>query len=434
MSLVIHTERVSTGGTHARIQAAPVATDFYLGRQPILDRRQSPVAYELLFRPTASNAAAILDDRAATAAVLLNLIELGLETVIGSADGYINVDAGMLMSDVLEVLPREKVVLEILETVEATPELLARLSQLKQDGYRFALDDVTSISDNLLCLLPFAELIKVDVLCLTSQQLSALCATLLPLGLPLLAEKVETHAQFHACLELGFTYFQGYHFAKPKLIQGKKLGASELSILNLIGKLNADAPDIVVAATVKRDTSLSVMLLRLVNSPAAGLGRRVESIGQALTILGRRQLLRWLQVALYAKPAASGADAPQLLLAATRGKLMELLAEKVAPGQKGLPDTAFTIGILSLLEALLGHSLASILDQLALPHVVRLALLERQGVLGRMLQVVEALENTPPGSTDLVQSLAELGVEPGDLARIELAAFQWSNSLSPDHE
>ena len=248
---------------------APHARDFFLARQPILDRSQGLVAYELLFRSAAAGPANVTDDLLATASVMANAFELGMHNVVGNALAFVNVDAAVLMSDFVKFLPFDKVVLEILETVQVTSALIDRISQLARAGFRFALDDVIATSADVMALLPVVDIIKIDIRDLTPHDLRRLSTRFKSAGKRLLAEKVETLAEFEQCLALDFDYFQGYYFAKPVVLSGKKLSPPQLAIMNLMELIRNDADGSAIEKTIKQDASLGLNLLRLVNTPGA---------------------------------------------------------------------------------------------------------------------------------------------------------------------
>ena len=195
-----------------------VAKDFFLARQPILNRAQELVGYELFFRSAMEDSADVIDDVKATASVIASAAELGLNNVIGSWLGFINVDTDVLLSDFIFFLPKRHVVLEILETVKVTPLIVKRMEMLAEYGFTFALDDVVAASPDIDKLLPFVKIIKIDVLGVPPEKLERLVAGYLLLNKELLAEKVETVAQYNLCESLGFDYFQGYYFAKPVVL------------------------------------------------------------------------------------------------------------------------------------------------------------------------------------------------------------------------
>ncbi|MFZ6747522.1 EAL and HDOD domain-containing protein [Undibacterium sp. Ren11W] len=410
------------------------AMDFFLARQPILNRQQSLMAYELLFRSAALGPAGVVDDVAATASVIEHASELGLDNVIGGSLGFFNVDTKVLLSDFIEFLPRDKVVLEILETVEASDEVLARVAGLLALGYRFALDDVIADSPSLRKLLPMVEIIKIDIMGMSRSDLTALYQQFKGANKKMLAEKVETLDEFNFCMGLGFDYFQGYYFAKPLILTGKKLSPSQLAIVQLIALIVADADTAVIELAIKHDASLGLNLLRLVNTPAFLTSQRIESLRQALAVLGRRQLQRWLQILLYAAPGkVDSFMSPLLMLATTRGKLMELIAQQIMPRNQTAADTAFTVGIMSLMDTLFSSAMPQILEQISVVDEVKSALLERRGRYGEMLHLVEQIEMLDQDEVAAAQLLAELerlGISKEKLFELQVQAFEWSDAIS----
>lgn len=405
--------------------------EFFLARQPILDRNQELFAYELLFRDGHVGAANITSDLSATAAVIAHTAQLGIEKVIGDVRGFINVDAAVLMSDIFQFLPREHMVLEIVETVEATDEILARVEELSEQGFQFALDDVITDSADVQKFLPLIDIVKFDLRDMPLSALLKLTPQFKQAGKLLLAEKVETYGQFKICLDLGFDYFQGYYFAKPSVLSGKKLSPSQLSVMELMNLVISDAESSAIEKAIKRDAALSLNLLRLANTPAFGIRHRIDSLSQALLVLGREQLRRWLQIILYAEPVKkTHTMSPLLALAATRGKMLELLAQKIHPDNRHPADTAFTVGIMSLMDTLFGMSMQAILEQISVVEDVSQALLARKGFYGDLLQLVEHLERIEEAQHLIPPLLKKLHLSHDDLYELEIASFEWSDSVA----
>jgi len=408
--------------------------EFYLARQPILGRDQKLVAFELLFRAAPEHEDAQLTDyAAATAAVISHASQLGMHQVVGEQVAFVNVDEVVLMSDFVRFLPPDKVILEILETVLPTPQLLGRIRELKELGFKFALDDVIGHSEQVSKLRNLVDVIKVDLQGVGRDGLAELVYALRGPHQKLLAEKVETVEEFQLCLELGFEYFQGYYFARPAILSGKKITPSELVLLRLLDLIHSDADNEVIEAAVKRDALLSLNLLRLVNGYLTGSGvPRVESISQALAQLGRSQLQRWVQILLYSGPEGNvELNSPLLQLATTRGRLLELMTLTLRPGDVTGANTAFTVGIMSLMDALFDVPMRTILDKVEISREVRTALLERGGDYGAMLSVAEGLERAEPGR-DMAAALARLGLSVKQVREIELAAFGWVRELGAE--
>lgn len=405
--------------------------EFFLARQPILDRNQALVAYELLFRNAAAGPANVTSDLSATASVIAHASQLGMEKVIGDSLGYVNVDAAALMSEIFHFLPREKVVLEIVETTKVTPEVMTRVEELVKEGFRFALDDVITDTEDVQKLLPLVDVVKFDLRDMPLSALLKLTPKFKQSGKKLLAEKVENQEQFQTCLELGFDYFQGYHFAKPVILSGKKLSPSQLAIMQLMSQINSDADNVDIERSIKNDVSICFNLLRLVNTPAVGARRRIDSVSQALMVLGRSQLQRWLQIMLYAEPCKKGhAMTPLLTLAATRGKLLELIAQQIEPRNRGMADTAFTVGIMSLMDTLFSMPMEEILEQVSVVDAVSDALLHRQGVYGDLLRLVEHMERIEEAGPMFDELVDRFNLHGDDLYAVQVKAFEWSDEVA----
>ena len=413
--------------------SADTADQLFLGRQPILDSDQRLFAYELLFRDGSRNAADVTNGVAATATVIVNAFaELGVEAALGNCRGFINVDETFLFSDTLELLPRHAVVLEILETVAPTPAVIERCLALKAAGFTLALDDVIQLEPQFAELLALVDIIKVDIQPLSRVQLIQLVMKLKPMGKQLLAEKVDSREQMEQCQKLGFTLFQGYYFARPTIISGKKLDHSQLSLMKLMGLLLGDAETAKIEAALKPEPGLTINLLRMTTSVGAGTTQKITSLGHAITVLGRRQLQRWLQLLVFASNKQPGSSNPLLMLAATRGRLMELLAAEVHPGNVPFSDQAFMVGIMSLMPALVGLPIAEIVTPLGLASAVRDAVCDGSGTLGDMLNLAESSESGDIGQ--LTGNLARLpGLTPKQLNRAQTGALQWANNITREN-
>ncbi len=409
----------------------PPSKDIFLARQPILNRSQMLVAYELLVSHSIPDQVGNIGNSSVVAEVLACISALDLEIVIGDSVGYLGVDSFFLMSDAIQCLPQKKILLEIPESIEATPEVIARLIELRQSGFKFALNSVVANTDNLQKLLPFMDVVKIDVQQVSRENLPSLCRLCKTANTALLAKKVEHIEQFQLCRDLGFDYFQGYYFARPLVIGGKKIAPSELAVMHLIDLINIDADHIELERCIKRDASIGLGLLRIVNTPASGAHQRIGSLNQALMMLGRTHLQRWLQILLYAK-AGRGAPhpSPLLLLASTRGKFLELMAQKIRPGNRNIADIGFTVGIMSLMDTLFGVPMEHILTQVAVIDEVSEALLYRKGFYGDMLKVAEYIERLDESRTLLAATLSALQLAADDFYMLELAAFEWVNKIS----
>ena len=401
---------------------------FFLGRQPIIDRKRELVAYELLFRASETNQATILNDLEASAAVIQHaFFDLGMEAVLGSNRGFINLSSGMLMSEMIEALPKERVVLELLESIVVTPDVVTRCKELKQAGFRLALDDIKVFEQGTMALLPMADIVKVDVQWMANDKISALARKLRGRGAELLAEKVESHTQYETCHNAGFSYFQGYYFARPQLLEGRAMRPSSCALLKIFALTNADAEVEELESALQHAPNVTVRLLRTANSVAVGAKEKIWSVRQAIRMVGRVHLGRIVQILMFAY-AGHGASSfnPLAQTAVMRGRLMENLANALDLVDE--KPRAFMTGMLSLVGVLFGQPLWTIIERLNLDDTVQLALLERTGTLGDMLRLVEANERCDVSAVTAL--MGTIGLQDLDaFNRLSLDALRWVGEL-----
>lgn len=401
--------------------------NIYVGRQPILDRDGELYAYELLFRSGHVDQAEFHSDLSATARVITSVFnELGLDRSLGDSFGFINVSESMLMSEAIELLPADKIVIELLETVPPTPEVIARTRELVRKGFRIALDDVLDLKDEFRPLVEMAAFIKIDLLGVPAEALPDLVERFRPYPAKLLAEKVDSADQAEHCRTLGFHYFQGYYFARPSILSTRSLTASESTLLRLLGLVMTDADTAEMEPLIKHEPALLVNLMRLSNSVGSGSNRRISTAREAITLLGRRQLQRWLQLLLFCSQNGEQTTGPILEMAATRARTMETLAEEL--DFRSSTDSAFLTGILSLLPALLGVSMDEVLLTLPVDPEIRTALTLGDGELGTLLSLMQQWERGDTAEfAVLIEYLPPLTVE--DFNRIVAEAMCWAASL-----
>ena len=408
----------STGlGYHRRVHSRNRAmySTIYLGRQPIVDAEQKRVAYELLFRSGPENRALFQDDVNATASVIRHaFIDLGLSRVLEGCPGFVNVSEKLLFSPVLDLLPPDTIILEILESVQLTPSVYERCLQLKARGYQLALDDVCEITPGMAQLLPLVDYLKFDLQQLSLHALPRLLQQLSGFSGQLLAEKVDTFEQYEACKQLGIKLFQGYFFARPTVMSHNRAHPHRALLLRLLGLVMRDADVAELETVFKAAPDMVVGLLKLVNA-AESYRQPVGSIRQAIITLGSSRLKRWALIILFAADCRpSQGPSPLLEMAVVRGRMMELLADDAGID----PDEAFMTGVLSLADTLLATPMAELISGLALSSEVQQALLARGGPLGQLLALVvlgECQEQASP--------LPDMDAE--RFNALQLAALAW---------
>jgi EAL and modified HD-GYP domain-containing signal transduction protein len=404
----------------------------YLARQPIVDRNSELVGYELLFRSTDGDHSGVEDSVLATSTVVANAFaEIGLAQVIGPLVGHLNVDTEFLFSDLVEALPADRIVLELYEK-KVDEHTMERLQSLRKAGYRIALDDFVGNFDGFDELLPSVDMVKVDFQRIDALLVPVIVDMLKRYKVRMIAQKVETPEQFELAKSLGMDLFQGFHFARPQVMTARREKPAKLALLRLLSLAMDDAETQEIEAEFKRHPNLSVNLMRLVNSAACSRGQSITSLRHALVLLGRKQLRVWLQLLLYTADRGNKSLAsPLLQMAASRGKLMELIASRKPGPDSSVKELAFITGILSLMDVLLEMSYDDILKQLSLPEPVKAALLKRTGEIGEMLSLTEVLERDDRG--EVGEAVHKLGtVDTSELMDMQLEAFEWANQVTTE--
>lgn len=362
-------------------------SDVLIGRQPIFDRDREVVGYELLYRDSQVNRAQFVDGHKATSTVLSRaFVEIGIDRLIGDKLAFINLPKTMIRGDLELPAASQQIVLEVLEDVELTDEIVGTLEVLRQRGFQIAMDDIVHIQD-IAVVLPLVQIIKYDLMAVNRETLPEQLKSIRHLPLTLLAEKVETNEDFLWCQSLGFHWFQGYFFCKPTIVSEKRIASSAFAIIQLLTKLNSAESSIdELEYLARQDVTLSYKILKVINSAAFGLKTHVTSLKQAINILGMRKLRSLLTFMLA--DHADDKPAELLQLAFLRGEMGERML--MMAGETS--GSGFTVGLFSTLEALLGISMAEILAQVPLSEEIKSALTNRGGKLGQLLSCIEAYE------------------------------------------
>ncbi len=372
----------------------PSFQDAFLFRQPILNRKQELAGYQLSFggsQPLAAGDAA--------AALCAAYSELGMQSALGNHCAFIAIDAAFLQQEAIELLPPAAVVLELqLDGVPDKPTL-ARCQVLRERGYALALPGYRGIDDRSRPLLPMVAVIKIDIDATDEKQLADLAGSLCRLPVKLLAQGVTSRGQMQRCHQLGFELFQGRYFAQAEIVSGRRLSASQAALIHLLNLVGRDVDTPVIEDAFKHEPALTLNLLRIVNSVGhrgSRLGQPVTSLRHAITLFGRRHLQRWLSLLLLAPHGGEcdPARSPLLQVAALRGRMMELLIAVGPPGNhRKLADLAFLTGILSMMPVALGLPIEEILQQIAVDREVRSALCQHEGLLGKLLALLECFDS-----------------------------------------
>lgn len=363
--------------------------DYCIARQPICDENLKLAAYELLYRNNATTTnASVSSPHEATARVCtVAFMDIGIDRLADKHPVFINMtDEWLIKGDMLPE-PAERIVLEVLEDIKPTPAVLAGLKNLRARGYKIALDDFV-LTQETKAFLPYADLIKLDVMACSVEVLEKRVSILKRLNVPLLAEKVETWEEFEACKAMGFTLFQGYFLSKPETMQSRPKSDSGIVLTQLMAMLHQAEPDVTqIEQQISRDPQLYYRILRYINSAQYSLPRKIESLRQAIVLLGFDNLKSLVSMMVLAGSSRRGDTLMPIAL--LRAKMCECLAAKTG---KTPVESYFTVGLLSMLDAFFDRPLASILEDLSLHPSVESALVSYEGDLGEALKVIEAYE------------------------------------------
>lgn len=413
--------------THAAPVTTPSAStastgDARLARQPIVDRHMNLVGFELFYCGATGEPPPPGMGARWTSLLLTDLFSgVGIDRAIGGFAGYINVDAEFLGSQMVEILPPSRIRLELGDTVDSGPESVKRLQALKALGYGLVMDNYWGERQRVAPLLPYLDAIKVDLDWVGPEQIAQVVRPFAGGRKVLIAEKVETAEQFQSAMAQGFDLFQGYHFARPELVKGRRLQVNLSALLRLLNLVTEDADVDAIEAEFKHQPAMSVNLLKLTNSAASGIRMPARTIREAILRTGLRPMRTWLQLLVYTANGRGG-PSPLLHTAAVRGRLMELMACETNPGDREYADRAMMVGLLSLMHVVFGMTQSAFALELKLDEDLRAALDTRVGPLGEMLRVVESREGV---GAAVATRLAE-----SDLARLEVEALAWASEIA----
>ncbi len=393
--------------------SGPPASTVVVGRQPIVDRQRRLVGYELLYRSVQPDAPRPSGDQMTTD-VVLSALAIGVNQLVGDKIMFCNAERGVLTGDTTVMLPPERTVIEVLESVVVDDEVVAGCTALVAQGYRLALDDFVWV-EGAERLLELASIVKLDVRAGTREQVEELAGRCAAYDVELLAEKVETADEVAWAMDAGFDYFQGYAIERPEVVRASALPPAVASHVQLAATLLAEEVDFdELERVLRREPGLVVQVLQLASLGAGrGLKREVTTVREALVLLGTVRIRQW--VALTLLSGRPGAASDGLGTALVRARACELLAASRSAGD---PEFAFTAGLLSALDLLLGVPLDEVAGTLELPQLVAAAAFEHEGPTGQLVQEVIAYQAA-------VAHGVPMAADP-DLDAAVAAAFAWA--------
>jgi EAL and modified HD-GYP domain-containing signal transduction protein len=403
--------------------------DVFLARQPVFDRERRVYGYELLYRSSTNNVFDGTDATSATTQLLANsLLTFGLDRLVGEARAFVNFGRELLLSEFASVLPKDRTVIELLETVEPDEAVVKACQELRRQGYLLALDDFV-VDGSQDCLLAHANIVKLEMSSLTPLRHTEVVRRYHARGLMLLAEKVETYEEFQQARASGYDYFQGYFFAKPTVLESRQLPAATVHCISLLRELGKPELDLAALADlISADVALSYKLLRYVNSALFHRSRRIDSLRQALALPGETELRKWIAMAAIPKMAV---NKPGELLTASlvRASMCESLARHAKLAR---PEQAFLMGIFSFLDALMDRPLDQALAEVHLATAPLDALLgtaPRNDPFSAVLAVIRAYDT---GQWDEIAKPAELlRIDAATIRDAYSQAVAWAAQVQP---
>ena len=395
----------------------------FVARQPILTGDEKVFGYELLFRDGVDDFFHNSDVDAASRSTLSTSMLMGLDVLCDGRRAFINVTRDVLLKDYISLLPSSQTVVEILESVPPDDEVRAACQRLKEAGYQIALDDFT-VDDPRESLTDLADIIKVDLRATPPAQAAAMVKRHGPWRCRMLAEKVETREEFVAAKKAGFVYFQGYFFRKPEMMSTHEIPANQLNYLRMWQAVARPELDIrEVEQVIKGEASLCYRLLRYLNSAAFGFGQEIHSIRHALSLLGEREVRRWIRL-VATLGAGQGKSSALVLSALVRARFCELLSPQVQAGESDL----FLVGLLSLMDAILEIPMSRVLENVPVDQESKAVLLGGTSRLSPFYQLMLAQES---GEWESARKLAaQLHLSESEVAEKYWDAMQWARQVS----
>ncbi|MDH4320850.1 MAG: HDOD domain-containing protein [Desulfobulbaceae bacterium] len=405
----------------------------FVARQPIFTVDDTIWGYELLFRHSDSiSYAQIADQVVATAKVIADGFSIATTGVDQDKKFLINFPPALLLQQTALSLPSDICIVEILETVQPTPEIISACLKMKADGYLLALDDFIG-DPGFEPFLEIADIVKVDVLGLSPPEIIKIAQQLHRYQCQLLAEKIEDRQTYQLTRSLGFSFFQGYFFSKPEMIKGRKISTENIGKMQLMQELADEDFEVKkLAGIIANDISLSYRLLKHINSSFYALRQKIQSITQAITLLGSESLRQWLAVVLLSDLDQRQRAQEQVFTAVSRGRFLETTV-------KGLPvppypkETMFLLGLFSNLDALLGLSMQEIMAEMPLPLDIKKALCGEKNTAQAWLTLAVDIDN---GDWPMMeQFLASHGLDPKKISIIHAQAKIWAaRILARNHQ
>jgi c-di-GMP-related signal transduction protein len=400
--------------------------DVYVARQPVFNKNKKLYGYELLFRDGLSNAFPNIDGDTATSKLLSNsFFSIGMSQLTAGKTAFINFPQSLLLKKIPMMFPSEKMMVEILEDVVASEQLISACTDIADAGYSLALDDFV-FKNELQPLIDLADIIKIDFSLTPIDEIQKMVSRFKGNNIKLLAEKIETYEEFERALSMGFMYFQGYFFSKPEIISGKEIAPSKITLLQIVGEANKkDCSFERLEKLINRDVSISYKLLRYINSAFFKRAREISTIKNAIILLGEMEIKRFISMVATAELASEKPD--ELVRASIiRARFCELLGTY---SQNGADiSELFLMGLFSFIDAILDNKMEDIMQTLPLSRNIKQALLEEDGDLADYLKLVTSYEAANWETFSLI--ISKIKIDEKKIPEFYQDAVSWADSYS----
>lgn len=398
--------------------------EFFLARQAIYYSSKDVIAYELLYRNSINNKFdTSIEESKATYEIIKNIIYVGFEVLTNNKRALINCSEEVLKSDIITILPKEHIIIEILETVEANDDVIKRVAELKKMGYVFAIDDVVDFK-SIEKFLEFVTYVKVDFMLTNKKSRKVLVDKLKKYNVVLLAEKIEYEEEYEEALALGFKLFQGFYFSKPRIIKGKDVAIKSNTILILMQELSKVDFDInTIENIMKSDVALMYKFMKFINSSNFGFKQQISDIKQAVAIVGQNQLQKWLLLVSFVdlgKEISSEYTNTVII----RARFCELIMDFIDKNKK---SEAFIVGVFSEITSIIEDNIKNVICDLPIKNEIKDALVGKDNLLYKVLNLALAYEKMDVRKVNILCD--NLSLKNEVLGELYLLSIKWMQSL-----
>lgn len=397
--------------------------DIFIARQGIYDKNGKVVAYELLYRNSMENSYnPLIEDEVSTYKVIENISSFGLDILTNKKRAFVNFSEALIMKDIATLLPKENVVIEVLETVNPSEEIINKLLSLKDLGYYIALDDVVEV-EHIVKFIGVIDIVKFDFRLATSEARKKIAYICNKYNIDMLAEKVETSEELNEAKGLGYIYFQGYYYSKPSIFLGKDIAVKNTSIFMLLVELIKENYDIdKVEYIMKTDVALTYKFLKFINSSYFNFLQEIKSIRQAIILIGREELRKWLSILTVVEMSSINAGYANIII--IRAKFCEEIANIISPNY--VPQ-AFMVGLFSNMHQMIEKNIDYVVKELPLNSEIKNALLGEQNVLKDILDLALAYENVD--SDKITEMRKKMSINEDLLWRLYSKSIEWCSNI-----